>query len=124
MSLNIPEDLKQATDALAEDLLATEQFDTYDRSHTILTADPSARSLLEQLSNAQKILSQKQMQGGITQEEIDQYRQLQAQVQEHEKFIEFQRAQQAATNYLREVNQEISQHLGMDFSALVGRSCG
>jgi cell fate (sporulation/competence/biofilm development) regulator YlbF (YheA/YmcA/DUF963 family) len=124
MNSQFPEKLTQAADTLAQDLLTTEQFYAYDRARTILTADPEARSLLDQLSKEQTILSQKQMQGGITQEEIDNYRQLQADIQKNDKFIEFQRAQQAATNYLREINQEISQQLGLDFSALVGRSCG
>jgi cell fate (sporulation/competence/biofilm development) regulator YlbF (YheA/YmcA/DUF963 family) len=124
MSSLLPENLKQATDSLAEDLLATKHFSDYERARSILTLDIEARSLLDQLSEAQRILSQKQMQGGITQEEIDNYRQLQAEIQGNEKFIEFQRAQQAASNYLREINQEISQQLGLDFSALVGRSCG
>jgi cell fate (sporulation/competence/biofilm development) regulator YlbF (YheA/YmcA/DUF963 family) len=116
--------LKKATDALAENLLASEPFVIYDRARTELTSDTEAKILLDQLSSAQARLNQLQMQGSITQEEIEQYRALQAKVQENAKFIEFQSAQQAATNYLREINQEISQQLGMDFSALVGRSCG
>jgi cell fate (sporulation/competence/biofilm development) regulator YlbF (YheA/YmcA/DUF963 family) len=124
MSSLLTENLKQATDSLAEDLLATKQFSNYERARSILTLDIEARSLLDQLSEAQRILSQKQLRGEITQEEIDNYRKLQAEIQENEKFIEYQRAQQAASNYLREINQEISQQLGLDFSALVGKSCG
>jgi cell fate (sporulation/competence/biofilm development) regulator YlbF (YheA/YmcA/DUF963 family) len=124
MSSLLPENLRQATDSLAEDLLVTKQFSNYERARSILTLDIEARSLLDQLSEAQRILSQKQLRGEITQEEIDNYRKLQAEIQENEKFIEYQRAQQAASNYLREINQEISQQLGLDFSALVGKSCG
>jgi cell fate (sporulation/competence/biofilm development) regulator YlbF (YheA/YmcA/DUF963 family) len=124
MKTPFPEPLKKATDALAENLLASEPFVIYDRARTELTSDTEAKILLDQLSSAQARLNQLQMQGSITQEEIEQYRALQAKVQENAKFIEFQSAQQAATNYLREINQEISQQLGMDFSALVGRSCG
>ena len=124
MNTPFPEPLKKATDALAENLLASEPFVIYDRTRTELTSDTEAKILLDQLSSAQARLNQLQMQGSITQEEIEQYRALQAKVQENAKFIEFQSAQQAATNYLREINQEISQQLGLDFSALVGRSCG
>jgi len=124
MSTTFPKPLLEATNALAENLLASEPFIKFDRARTELNSDSEAKTLLDQLSAAQSRLSQLQTQGGITQEEIEQYRELQAEVQSNAKFIEYQNAQQSATNYLREINQEISQQLGLNFSALVGKSCG
>lgn len=124
MSTTFPKPLQEATNALAENLLASEPFINFDRARTELNSDSEAKTLLDQLSAAQSRLSQLQTQGGITQEEIEQYRALQAEVQSNARFIEYQNAQQSATNYLREINQEISQQLGLNFSALVGKSCG
>lgn len=124
MNTTYPEPLKEATEALAGHLLVSEPFVIYERARTELVSDDESRSLLDKLSAAQNKLRELQLEGSLSQEEIDKLRELQDEVKKNPKFIEFERAQFAATSYLREINQEISQQLGMDFSAMVGRSCG
>ena len=58
----------------------------------------------------------------VTQADLDQLRVFQREVQSNHVIIEYARAQQDAIAYLREINQEIGELLGVDFAALAGRS--
>lgn len=114
----LPERLQEAVEVLSENLLAAEPFVLYDRAQIRLNADRQAKSLLEQLSTLQAKIRSGQINGGVTQKDIDQLRTLQGEVQENQTIMEYARAQQTASDYLREINQEISQLVGMDFASL------
>jgi len=114
----LPERLQEAVEVLSENLLAAEPFVLYDRAQIRLNADRQAKSLLEQLSTLQAKIRSGQINGGVTQKDIDQLRTLQGEVQENQTIMEYARAQQTATDYVREINQEISQLVGMDFASL------
>ena len=116
--VRLPDRLKEAAEGLAENLLAAEPFVLYDRANIWLNADTQSRNLLEQLSTVQVKIRSGQSNGGVTQQDIDQLRALQSEVQQNQTIVEYARAQQNAINYLREINQEISQLLGMDFATL------
>jgi cell fate (sporulation/competence/biofilm development) regulator YlbF (YheA/YmcA/DUF963 family) len=118
----IPSELLAATQALAENLLASEPFVNYDRAHVQLKADSQANQLLTHLSNLQAELRQRQAQGQVTQEHINQLRTVQSNVQANHVIMDYMGTQQLAVAYLREINQEISQLLGADFAALAKRS--
>ncbi len=66
--------LQAATQSLIESLLASEVFIRYRQSYARLNADQEACSLLEQLTQSQVRLRQKQANGGVTQAEIDDLR--------------------------------------------------
>lgn len=116
--MTLPPELYQATESLIENLLASESFLAYQRSATDLNANPQARFLLERLSTLQAELRRKQSNNSLAQVDIDDLRTVQAQVQENVTILAYAQAQQEAITFLREVNQGISQLLGVDFAAL------
>ena len=121
VAVRLPPDLQEAVEALAENLAQSEPLILYRQAQARLDADHQAHTLLERLSAAQADLRARQGRGGaITQADIDQLRVLQHQVQTNRTIMDYAQAQQAAIAYLPEVNQEISQLLGVDFAALAG----
>jgi cell fate (sporulation/competence/biofilm development) regulator YlbF (YheA/YmcA/DUF963 family) len=114
----IPEMLYQATQSLAENLVASEPFVQYAHARETFEADSNAQSLLKDISSIQGEIRQKQQRGQVTQEDINVLRALQQQAQSNETIMQYANTQQTAVNFLREINQEISQLLGVDFAAL------
>jgi cell fate (sporulation/competence/biofilm development) regulator YlbF (YheA/YmcA/DUF963 family) len=114
----IPEMLYQATQSLAENLAASEPFVQYTQAHAAFEADSNAQSLLKDISSIQGEIRQKQQRAQVTQEDIDVLRAMQQQAQSNETIMQYANTQQGAVNFLREINQEISQLLGVDFAAL------
>jgi cell fate (sporulation/competence/biofilm development) regulator YlbF (YheA/YmcA/DUF963 family) len=114
----IPEMLYQATQSLAENLAASEPFVHYFQAHQAFEADSDAQSLLKDLSSIQGEIRQQQARGQVTQADIDVLRAMQQQAQSNETIMRYAKRQQNAVNFLREINQEISQLLGVDFAAL------
>ena len=115
-------DLLAATQALAENLLASEPFALYLQAQAQFDADSQARDLLHQLSQAQIDLRRKQAQGGVTQTDVAQLRVLQAAAQSNRVIVDYASTQQAAITYLREINHTISELIGTDFAALAKKS--
>jgi cell fate (sporulation/competence/biofilm development) regulator YlbF (YheA/YmcA/DUF963 family) len=118
----IPARLQFATIALAESLQTSEPFVQYEQASQGLKADAQAKNLLEQLANMQAQVRSEQMKGSLTQAAIDNLRSMQTEAQQNGAIIAHAHAQQNAVNYLREVNQEISQLLGLDFAMLTRQS--
>jgi cell fate (sporulation/competence/biofilm development) regulator YlbF (YheA/YmcA/DUF963 family) len=114
----IPEMLYQATQSLAENLVASEPFVQYAQARAAFEADSNAQSLLKDISSIQGEMRKKQQRGQVTQEDIDVLRAMQQQAQSNETIMQYANTQQGAVNFLREINQEISQLLGVDFAAL------
>jgi len=74
---------------------------------------------LEKLGALQSGLRRKQQgHDSVTQSDIDELRAVQAQVQANAVILAYAQSQQEAVNFLREVNEEISQLLGVDFAVL------
>jgi cell fate (sporulation/competence/biofilm development) regulator YlbF (YheA/YmcA/DUF963 family) len=117
----LPANLLAATETLAENLLASEPFTAYHAAQARLNADAGARALLQRLSQSQAELRQKQARRTVTQSEVDQLRALQSAVQTDRTITDYGRAQQAAVGFLREINQEIGELIGVDFAALAKR---
>jgi cell fate (sporulation/competence/biofilm development) regulator YlbF (YheA/YmcA/DUF963 family) len=118
----IPSELSAATQALAENVLASEPFVSYDRARVQFKADAQANQLVARLSSLQAELRQHQLQSQVTPENISQLRAAQNDVQANRVIMDYMGTQQVAVAYLREINQEISQLLGADFAALAKRS--
>jgi cell fate (sporulation/competence/biofilm development) regulator YlbF (YheA/YmcA/DUF963 family) len=102
-------------------LLASESFTMYHSAQGRLNADAGARALLQRLSQAQAELRQKQARQTVSQSDVDQLRALQSAVQADRTIADYAHAQQAAVGFLREINQEIGELLGVDFAALAKR---
>jgi cell fate (sporulation/competence/biofilm development) regulator YlbF (YheA/YmcA/DUF963 family) len=118
----IPARLQSATIALAESLQTSEPFVQYEHAGQRLKSDAQAKNLLEQLANLQAQVRSEQVKGSLTQEAIDTLRSMQSEAQQNDAIMANAHAQQNAVNYLREVNQEISQLLGFDFAQLTRQS--
>lgn len=60
----------------------------------------------------------KQADGSVTEAELGELATVQAQVKANATITAYAQAQQEAVNFLREINQEISPLLGVDFASL------
>jgi cell fate (sporulation/competence/biofilm development) regulator YlbF (YheA/YmcA/DUF963 family) len=109
--------MQEATEALIGNLVASEAFMRYQQAQARLNDDPQAQTLLDQLSHAQADLRKKQANSGVSPAEIDALRILQEQVQSNKTIMTYAQAQQEAVNFLREINNEISQLLGINFAS-------
>ena len=109
--------MQEATEALADNLLASEALVHYQQARARLDEDRQARGLLEQLSRAQADLRKKQGTDGVTEAEIEALRALQEQVQHNTVIMTFAQTQQEAVNFLREINAEINELLGINFAS-------
>ena len=116
--------LQAAADSLGQSLLQAEPVAGYHRAETRLTADAHASALLQELLDLQAEL--RRQQGDVTDAAIDRLRYLRHEVEASPTITAYLESQDAATAYLREVNQTLSQWLGLDFSALAQRGgcCG
>ncbi len=121
-TINLPLELHQATESLIENLLASEAFLAYQQTQSAMNSDSEARGLLELLSTLQTALRHKQNANSVTQSDIDELRAVQTQVMANPVIMAFSRSQGDAVNFLREINQEISQTLGVDFATLAKQS--
>ncbi len=116
-NLSLPPELDAATNNLIQSLLASEPFTAYQKAQAKYKADPHACELIQQVSSLQTDMRRKQS-GQVTEAEIKELRAVQAEVKANETLTTHSLAQQGAIAFLREINQEISQLLGMDFASL------
>jgi len=114
--------LQEATQSLIDNLLASEEFIQYQQAHARFNADSEAHGLLEQLNRSQARMRQKQGQGGANQAEIDSLRLLQQRVQGSPVIMEYAQSQQDAVSFLREINNEISELLGVNFATFANHA--
>jgi cell fate (sporulation/competence/biofilm development) regulator YlbF (YheA/YmcA/DUF963 family) len=120
--ITIPQSLDEALEALAENMLASESFAYYHAAAVQYEQDPDAKLLIEALSQKQANIRANQATGNLTQQDIDSLRSLQEQVNGHPVMVNYFTKQQEAVNFLREINQEINELLGLDFAQLAQRS--
>ena len=120
--LTLPPELHQATESLIENLLASEAFLAYQQSQAKMNSDSEARGLLDLLSTLQTAFRHKQSANSVTQSDIDELRAVQTQVMANPVIMAYAQSQQEAVNFLRDVNQEVSQRLGVDFATLAKQS--
>lgn len=114
----IPKPLERAVTKMTESLVESIELSGYLNAKNEFESDPLAYNLMQELSTAQSELLQKQYQSQITQEDIQNIRNIQKNAQENERFNSYIQSQQNAVAFLREVNDQISQLIGMDFASL------
>lgn len=116
-------DMEEAAGSLASNLAQSEPFVRYKQAIQALDADPKASDLLQRLALAQADLRTRQFESNVPQEVLINLRDLQQTARVNEIILNYSQTQQAAIAYIREINQEISQLLGVDFGSLARRSC-
>ena len=107
---------------LGDELTNISVIKNYQSAQKKLNADAWAMELLRKLSAARKELSQKQFSGTFTQESLNDYSNIQKDVEKNLTILEYSQTQQVAVQFLKNVNIEISQLIGIDFSSLIKRS--
>ncbi len=122
MQTDLSPRLQEATQSLIDNLLASEAFVRYRNVHACFKADQEACDLMDQLSKLQTRLRQKQAAGEVNQVEIDSLRLLQQRVQRNAVIMAYAQSQEEAVNFLRDINGEISQLLGMNFASFANHS--
>ena len=115
----IPPALRSAIDRLGETLLRAEPVANYRRAEARLMADGQTLAMLQKLTDLQTDL--RRGQGNVTTADIDHLRHLQQEALSNPTIAAYADGQQNVIAYLREINQHLSQLLGLDFSALARR---
>jgi len=119
---SIPSDVQAATQSLAASMSSAEPFVGYWRAERTLNEDRPAQQLLHDLAAAQAEVRRRQYDNRLSEEELRHLRSLQEAVQSSSSISEHTAAQQRVIALVREVNQEISQLLGIDFGSLAKRA--
>ena len=119
----LPPELKQATQNLGSALKNSVSLRADADAIAKMEADVQATALLDELQRVQSDVRVRQPKGEVTADEIARLRQLQSQVQAHPTIAAFLVTDQQAKAYLPQVNQAISNLLGIDFASL-GRVSG
>lgn len=114
----------EATSDLAENLAQSEPFLRFKAAEARMNADHEALRLLAELSGLQQKIRTKQSSGAISESDIKRLRALQSEISINETIQDYRLVQELAVAFLREVNQEVSQLLGIDFASLARRSGG
>lgn len=121
-TISLSPELMAATEALAVNVGQSEPFVFYHMAREALEGDADAQGLIRQLSETQVRIRTSQSQGAVMPSDIEQLRALQGRAQANRVVTDYARTQQSAIASLREVNQTISELLGVDFAALAKQS--
>jgi cell fate (sporulation/competence/biofilm development) regulator YlbF (YheA/YmcA/DUF963 family) len=122
MQTSLSPQLQEATQSLIDNLLASEAFVRYQNARVSFNADHEAHDLMDQLAKSQARLRQKQSGGEVNQAEIDSLRLLQQRAQHNSVIVAYAQSQEEAVNFLREINGEISQLLGINFATFANHA--
>lgn len=114
--------LQEATQSFSANLLASEIFIRFRDAQANLDASAEASALIDQLTQAQAQLRQKQANGGTNQADVDTLRDLQMNVRNNPTIMDFINSQQEAFFFVREINGEIDQLLGISFGTFANRA--
>lgn len=120
----IPITMLEATSALAEHLVQSEAFVRFQEADRKLQADREAMRLLTEFAELRGKIRAQQDSNAISEGEIKRLRELQSAISANHAIRELGEAQELAIALLREVNQEISGLLGVDFASLTRRAGG
>ena len=110
------------TTQLGDELVNISVIKNYKSAQKELNSDAGAMELIRKLSAARKELSEKQYSGTFTPDSLNDYSSIQNEVEKNKTILEYSQTQQEAVKFLKNVNLEISQFIGIDFSSLIKRS--
>ena len=114
----------EAASSLAGNLAQSEPVLRLKAAERKLQADQEAMKLLADLSELQQKIRKIQYSGAVPESDLTQLRALQNAAGTNETIQDHLLAQELAVAFLRELNQEISSLLGVDFASLARRSSG
>jgi cell fate (sporulation/competence/biofilm development) regulator YlbF (YheA/YmcA/DUF963 family) len=114
----------EATSSLAENLVQSEPFLRLQAADRRLHADQEAMHLLAEFADLQQKIRAQHDSGAMTESDIKRLRELQSTISTNDAIQDHSLAQELAIAFLREVNQEISNLLGVDFASLTRRAGG
>lgn len=120
----VPNMLLEATSQLAENLVHSELFLRFQEATRKLQSDNEATVLLTEFSNLQQKLRVQQRSTQTSEKDIQRLRELRRAIMTNDIIQEKELAEKYFVAFLREVNQEISNMLGVDFASLARRSSG
>ncbi len=115
--------VETAAKTLVESLLQSPTMVDVQQAKRSLEEDAETQALLKRYATAQTDLRSRQGSDSITQQDINSLRELQLQVQTNSKVIAFVEAQRFARFLLDETSSELSDALGLDFTAMSAASC-
>ena len=116
------ERLQRAAKRLGQALRASAPVRAHLDANATLEADADATSLLDAIVERQAELRVKQTDGGLTQADIDGLREFQSRVQAQPSIAAYMQTSQDVRALLSQVDQEITQVLGVDFARLARKS--
>lgn len=111
-----------ASSDLAESLSQSAEIVGYRRAEKALHTDRQAMRLLDDLSKMQQKVREEQYTGSMVQADLTALRRLQDSALENQTIQAYLASEENAKVFLREVNQEISQLMGVDFASLTRRA--
>lgn len=120
----IPAELLQATHSLTDNVLQSEPFLRLKAEEDRLSEDPEAQRLLAELSEVEEKIRTAQFSAGVAASDLTRLRTLQNAVALNETIQAHGMAREFAIAFLREINTEISNLLGVDFASLTRRASG
>jgi cell fate (sporulation/competence/biofilm development) regulator YlbF (YheA/YmcA/DUF963 family) len=120
--VNISAPMMEATSNLAQNLLQSEPFLRYKAAERKLQVDQEAQQLLTDVSAWTQKIRDQQYSGHIDITDLERLRTLQNAVAANDVIQDYGLTQELAIASLREVNEEISMLLSIDFSSLARRS--
>lgn len=113
--------LDEALHNLIEQLTHSEAFVRLRSAEQNLMNDQEALTLLNRLAEAQQKVKTQQQSGKPSEEDMNRLQQLQLEVSEHPLIQDYEYSREAYIALVRQVNQHISQQIGLDFASLTRR---
>jgi cell fate (sporulation/competence/biofilm development) regulator YlbF (YheA/YmcA/DUF963 family) len=114
-------ELLEATFDLAESLAEAEAIVHFISANQALNNDQNTLELINAATDLQRKLYDGESSGDDLNNDLNRLRDYQSQISSNAVIQEQSIARETAVAFLREINQEISQLLGMDFAALARR---
>lgn len=122
MLTTLSAEMQEATQSFIDHLMASEAFMHYQEARKLMSEDEDANTLLKRLSNAQATVRHQQASGNVGQAEVDSLRLIQQTALRNPVILDYAQSQQEVVEFLREINGEISQILGIDFASFASRA--
>ena len=118
----IPNNLELELNNLAKCIKNSKPIQQYLSAQEQFMQDVVAHKLMEDLSNTQKTIRQKQFEFQVSRQNLEELRSLQEKAQENKVISLYANSQQEAISYLRKIDMEISNLLGIDFAKLAKKT--
>lgn len=114
----------QAADALGAALKNTEIVQHFTTVEQSFRTDPGIQGMLKTLRHKAEKFQLAERTGGLSEQQLQEFREMQSRFQAHPLLRNFQEARDAAGFLLKETNSIISQILGIDFGRTAGPAGG